>query len=200
MAVYTEVQKCQSKYVLVYRVTWNLLSVAGLWNYGSSTGLRLLVAVQAPGHTGEALTDSWNGRTLRAQQQLTLGTVLQEKVFKEQQEIFGDSQRLPTYRAIQQMKYLDMVIKETLRLYPTVPLFGRKLRKDFDVGESNVLLFDHPILCVCACARAFVRACVQHLWEVHYDYFHSVDLCVTLHHIWKRREVPTSYNNYELLS
>jgi len=106
--------------------------------------------------------------------------VLQEKVFQEQQEIFGDSQRLPTYRAIQQMKYLDMVIKETLRLYPTVPLFGRKLRKDFDVGESNVLFLIARLRArVCVC----VRACVQNLWEVYYDYFHSVDLCVTLHHI-----------------
>jgi cytochrome P450 family 4 len=77
-----------------------------------------------------------------------LETVLQEKVLKEQQEIFGDSQRLPTYREIQQMKYLEMVIKETLRLYPTVPLFGRKLKKDFDVGESNVLLFDRQMVCV----------------------------------------------------
>jgi cytochrome P450 len=36
-----------------------------------------------------------------------------------------------------------MVIKETIRLYPTVPVFGRKLQRDFDVGEWNVILFHY---------------------------------------------------------
>jgi len=29
---------------------------------------------------------------------------------------------------------------------------------------------------------------------------YKFDVCVTLHHIWKRREVPTWCNNYDLLS
>jgi hypothetical protein len=37
-----------------------------------------------------------------------------------------------------------MVIKETIRLYPSLPVFGRKLQRDFDVGEWNVILFHHP--------------------------------------------------------
>jgi cytochrome P450 family 4 len=59
----------------------------------------------------------------------------QEKVLMEQKEIFGDSDHPLTTRDIHSMEYLEMVIKETFRLYPPVPIIGRKLKKDFDVGE-----------------------------------------------------------------
>jgi cytochrome P450 len=53
----------------------------------------------------------------------------------EQKEIFGDSDRSPTTRDIHSMEYLEMVIKETFRLYPPVPTIGRNFKKDFAVGE-----------------------------------------------------------------
>ncbi|KAH9645407.1 hypothetical protein HF086_000025 [Spodoptera exigua] len=55
---------------------------------------------------------------------------IQKKVFKELQEVFGDSDRQATFEDIPRLKYLEAVIKETLRLYAPVPVMTRKVEKD----------------------------------------------------------------------
>ncbi|XP_050501561.1 cytochrome P450 4C1-like isoform X2 [Diabrotica virgifera virgifera] len=58
---------------------------------------------------------------------------VQEKAFMEQKEMFGNfSDAKPTVSQFQDMKYLDLVIKETLRLYPSVPVLGRRLPEDME--------------------------------------------------------------------
>lgn len=59
----------------------------------------------------------------------------QERCVKELNEIFGDDRRSPTMKDLMEMKCLDMFIKESLRLYPSVPLFARTLGEDVKLGE-----------------------------------------------------------------
>lgn len=59
------------------------------------------------------------------------------QVFEELQSIFlkENYNRPPTYKDFQQMKYVEMVIKETLRLFPPLPFLGRRLDEDLKIGE-----------------------------------------------------------------
>lgn len=48
----------------------------------------------------------------------------QEKVVNELREIFDTADQPVTAEDCSRMVYTDMVIKETLRLFPSVPMFG----------------------------------------------------------------------------
>lgn len=62
--------------------------------------------------------------------------LFQQNVFNELEEIFKDDfYRALNYQDLQSMTYLEMVIKETLRLYPSVPFFGRNLQEDLEFGN-----------------------------------------------------------------
>ncbi|XP_041972718.1 cytochrome P450 4d2-like [Aricia agestis] len=64
---------------------------------------------------------------------------IQQKILDEQRSILGDDLgRDPTYTEIQQMKYLDTVIREGLRLYPSVPLIERMITKDSEISGLTI--------------------------------------------------------------
>ncbi|XP_031345430.1 cytochrome P450 4c3-like isoform X2 [Photinus pyralis] len=76
---------------------------------------------------------------------------VQGKVVEELRRIFyGDNNRAPTYQDVQEMKYLEMVIKESLRLYPPVPSFSRVLTQDVPFDGSllpkGLVLTLYPLL------------------------------------------------------
>ncbi|XP_023238241.1 cytochrome P450 4c3-like [Centruroides sculpturatus] len=61
---------------------------------------------------------------------------IQEKVYREQEEIFGeDMSNSITFTDLRKMKYLECVVKETLRIYPPVPVIVRSNPSDLKVGD-----------------------------------------------------------------
>jgi cytochrome P450 len=65
---------------------------------------------------------------------------LQEKVIRELNAIFGDSDREVKFSDLQEIKYLEQVIKESQRMYPSVPLFARHLAEDVSTGKITCTL------------------------------------------------------------
>ncbi|XP_037041977.1 cytochrome P450 4C1-like [Bradysia coprophila] len=84
------------------------------------------------GHDTTAAGISW---TLYV---LGLHPDIQQAVFDELDHIFKGSDRPATLDDLSEMKYLERVIKETLRLYPSVPFVGRILSEDVQLDQYTL--------------------------------------------------------------
>ncbi|KAK5643674.1 hypothetical protein RI129_007519 [Pyrocoelia pectoralis] len=65
---------------------------------------------------------------------------IQEKVIKEMDEVFGDSDRPATFADTLEMKYLERCILETLRIYPPVPIIARQLKQNVKLTNGDYIL------------------------------------------------------------
>nr|XP_054774049.1 cytochrome P450 4V2-like [Lytechinus pictus] len=76
------------------------------------------------GHDTTAAAASWTILMLGRHPEV------QTRLHEELDEVFGDSDRPITADDLQKLQYLNCVLKETLRLCPSVPMIGRDLEED----------------------------------------------------------------------
>lgn len=61
---------------------------------------------------------------------------MQQAAFNEISNVIGKNlDEAVTLKDLNGLNYLDLVIKESLRLFPPVPFYGRKISKAFYLSE-----------------------------------------------------------------
>ncbi|GFS49408.1 cytochrome P450 3A8 [Nephila pilipes] len=71
---------------------------------------------------------------------LALNPGIQNTLYEELREVLQRHKGELTYEALQDMKYLDNVISETLRIYPPSPRLERLTEADFKLGDTGITL------------------------------------------------------------
>ncbi|KAJ8940827.1 hypothetical protein NQ318_003075 [Aromia moschata] len=64
---------------------------------------------------------------------------VQELIVQEINHVLPDPNTPPSYNDLQELKYMERCIKESLRLYPSVPFISRTLEEDIVVSTGHTL-------------------------------------------------------------
>lgn len=72
--------------------------------------------------------------------ELALNQDIQDRLREEIEEVLENHNGKVTYDAIAEMKYLDMVLNETLRRYPVIDSHLRKSVKEFKIPNSDLVI------------------------------------------------------------
>lgn len=60
---------------------------------------------------------------------------VQQRLFKDIKDVFGSNKDDSVInQQLQELPYLDFVVKETMRLYPPIPAIGRYIEEDIRLG------------------------------------------------------------------
>nr|XP_046486885.1 cytochrome P450 4C1-like isoform X2 [Neodiprion pinetum] len=63
---------------------------------------------------------------------------VEKKIHQEQLRVFGDSVEPATLNQINELKYLERVVKETMRLFPPVPTVGRIMSEEINIAGYKI--------------------------------------------------------------
>ena len=69
---------------------------------------------------------------------------MQEKVYKELHEIYGEERPenlSVTFEDLKRMEYTERVIQETLRVFNPVPMILRKVEEDLEIGGMRLYVY-----------------------------------------------------------
>lgn len=71
-------------------------------------------------------------------------SIFQDKVRDEIKEVLGDDDLQIDH--LSELKYTEMVIKETLRLYPIAPMMVRQTTGDIDLGNEKFIIYNFILM------------------------------------------------------
>lgn len=66
---------------------------------------------------------------------LAMHPQVQQNVVEELKEVYGSVDASVDSDSLSKLVYLDLVIKETLRLFPVLPISMRKSTDEFQIGK-----------------------------------------------------------------